>query len=139
MLFVNGLFMFFSFQKTIKFWLWLSSYLASIKTSMHKLCLSIFISWIHNRMVMCYISLNIINYKQLFLYIYGLVNIQWEIPLKREKIQFSLAKWFCCYLGISFTTFGNFLVIIESTKLSSEGIFQLWMETLMDWKVERNK
>ena len=61
MLYVNGFFMFFTRQSNFDCD-WVAT-LPLFKNSMQNLCLSIFISWLHSPMVMCYVSTNIINYK----------------------------------------------------------------------------
>ena len=58
-------------------------------------------SWPHRPMVLCSISTTLTNNSYFHLYICGIVNIWWEIPLGRVEGQFSLRKWFCCYLGTS--------------------------------------
>ena len=57
-------------------------------------------SSLHLPMVLCLVSTNFTNNLYFHLHIYGIINIWWEIPLGREEGQFSLWKWFCCYLGV---------------------------------------
>ena len=82
------------------------------KTSMQKLCLSIFIFWLHGPMVMCSVSTNLTNYKQFCLYISSLVIFcERSLSKEKKKVSFLFKSGFCCYLGIAFTTLGNFPVL----------------------------
>ena len=91
------------FHRTIINRLWSSGYLAPVmKSFAFKIWL--FLLYIltpsPNGAVFCFNQ----YYKEFivsFIYISGIVNIWWEIPLGRVEGQFSLRKWFCCYLGVS--------------------------------------
>ena len=69
-------------------------------------------SWLNLPMVLCHVSTNFTNYFYFHLYISGIVNIWWEIPLRRVEGQFSLRKRFFYYPGVSpSTTFGSIPVL----------------------------